>query len=34
MAIICSLIRSIIEARQRQAQQYLKFLIANEEKNN
>ena len=32
MAMICSLIQSIIDARQRQAEQYLKFLIANEQK--
>ena len=31
--MICSLIQWIIEARQRQAEQYLKFLVANEQKN-
>lgn len=32
MAMICLIIESIIEARQRQADQYLKFLVANEQK--
>lgn len=30
--MICKLIESIIEYRQRQAEQYLKFLVANERK--
>ncbi len=30
--MICQLIQVVIEARQRQADQYLKFLIANEQK--
>jgi len=32
MDMICSVIQSIIEARQRQAEQYLKFLIVKEQK--
>lgn len=30
--MICSIIQSIIAARQRQAEQYLKLLVANEQK--
>lgn len=30
--MICSFVQAIIEARQRQAEQYLKFLVVNERK--